>query len=105
MDVPNLKYINKLANGDKIFSKKLIDIIKQEFPVEKHSYYKNINSNNFEMALQNVHKLKHKLSILSFEKGYLLAIKHEENLRIHNNSLNEEFKRVLDKITDYLNSI
>jgi hypothetical protein len=47
MDQPNLTYIEKLSNGDKIFSKKLIDTIKFELPSEKELYHNNIISKNF----------------------------------------------------------
>jgi len=105
MESPSLTYINKLTNGDNVFLKKLITVIKAEFPLEKELYYKNISSNNLEGASQNVHKLKHKISILSFDKGYAIAAAHENNLREHNNSLNEDFNIVLEKITYYLTKI
>ena len=68
MDAPSLIYINKLSNGDAVFSKKLITVMKAEFPIEKRLYNKNISLKRFKLAAENVHKIKHKISILSFEK-------------------------------------
>jgi HPt (histidine-containing phosphotransfer) domain-containing protein len=105
MDQPNLTYIEKLSNGDKTFSKKLIDTIKFELPSEKDLYHNNIMAKNFKNAADNVHKIKHKISILSFESGYVLASKHESNLIENNNNLEQEFEEILKKITNYLSLI
>lgn len=105
MDTPSLTYINKLSNGDEIFSKKLIDVIKIEFPREKDLYYENINLEDFKSAAQCVHKIKHKMSILSFEKGYLIATQHENNLKDGNNELEQEFELVLIIISTYITLI
>ncbi len=99
---PNLGYINQLSGGDKSFEEKLISIIKNEFPEEKAVYYKNIKSNNFIEASENVHKLKHKISILGLEKSYELATQFENSLRDHKNTLEKEFDEILQSITAYL---
>ena len=79
MEQPNLSYINNLSGGDKAFEAKLIGIIKEEYPVEKAIYIKNIELKNFKEAAENVHKLKHKISILGLEKSYNTANTFEEN--------------------------
>ncbi|AJR04084.1 hypothetical protein [Siansivirga zeaxanthinifaciens] len=105
MDKPSLIYINKLSNGDEAFFKRLINVINIEFPQEKELYYYNINTNKYDIAADSVHKLKHKISILSFETGYQIASQHEDNLRAGNNTLAEEFDRVLILITKFLISL
>ena len=80
MEVPNLTYIDKLSGGDEAFKNKLISIIKDEFPDEKAVYEENIKSENFKLSAENVHKLKHKISILGLEKSYDVAVSFEENL-------------------------
>jgi HPt (histidine-containing phosphotransfer) domain-containing protein len=105
MNQPNLTYINKLSNGDKDFSKKLIEVIKFEFPTEKNIYYKHIISKKYKDASENVHKMKHKISILGYEKGYELASKHENNLKENNNKLEKEFEAVLSTISAFLTLI
>ena len=102
MEQPNLSYIQKLSRGDKNFEQILINIIKTEFPVEKTTYFKNINNLNFKKTAESVHKLKHKISILGLEKGYDKASNFEHNLI--DNSLNgqEDFEFILLTITNYL---
>lgn len=63
MSQPSLTYINALSKGDDNFSKKLIDVIKLEFPLEKKTYQDNVNSKNYKKAAEAVHKIKHKISI------------------------------------------
>jgi HPt (histidine-containing phosphotransfer) domain-containing protein len=102
MEEPNLKYIHDLSGGVKGFENKLLDIIKAEFPDEKEIYNKNIGLKNFNEAADNVHKLKHKISIFGLEKSYELAVVHENALREGNDSLQTEFDSVLNKISKYL---
>jgi HPt (histidine-containing phosphotransfer) domain-containing protein len=103
--MPNLTYIDKLSNGDENFKKRLIDVIKFEFPAEKNIYHDNLKLKNYKIAAENVHKLKHKISILSFKKGYELATEHESNLVEGNNKFEQEFEKVLEKITAFLSLI
>lgn len=105
MKQPNLAYIKNLSKEDGVFAKKLIDIIKFELPVEKELYEKNINSRNFKKAAGNVHKIKHKIGILSFDTGYAIATAHENNLKEDDNSLEKAFDEVLEIIANYLLSI
>jgi HPt (histidine-containing phosphotransfer) domain-containing protein len=103
--MPNLTYINKLSKGDEAFSKKLINVIKTEFPEEKNLYHEYLFLKKFTEAASLVHKLRHKMSILSYEKGYLIATQHENNLKEDNNVLEKEFENVLETITNYLTLI
>ncbi len=102
MEKPNLSYIHKLSGGDKTFENKLITIMKSEFPEEKSIYFKNIESGNLKEASENVHKLKHKISILGLEKCYSQAVDYEENLKDNLSEGEVDFKSTLQLITDYL---
>jgi HPt (histidine-containing phosphotransfer) domain-containing protein len=102
MEQPNFSYIDELSGGDEVFKQKLITIIKTEFPEEKAVYFKNIESKKFKEAAENVHKLKHKISILGLEKSYEVAANFENNL-IQNSKIGKvEFERILQTITDFL---
>lgn len=105
MEQPNLSYINQLSGGDKTFEEKLISIIKLEFPEEKAIYYKNIDSDNFKEAAENVHKLKHKISILGLEKSYEVAVYFENNLLEKSTAGKEEFDKIMQMITNFLTTI
>jgi len=105
MEQPNLSYINSLSGGDKIFKQKLIEIIKIEFPEEKQVYDNNFKNKNYKLAEDNVHKLKHKISILGLEKSYEIAIAFENNLIEGDTSLYKEFETILNTITNYLQKL
>ena len=105
MEQPNLSYIHSLSGGDKTFEGKLITIIKSEFPDEKNSYFKNIESRNFKKASENVHKLKHKISILGLEKSYAIATDFENNLNEDSDEGKEAFKNILEIITNFLKTL
>lgn len=105
MESPNLSYIDQLSGGDIEFKTKIIDIIKSEFPLEKEEYYNNVQSKKLEKVAENVHKLKHKISILGLEKSYAVAETYEEEIRNNDMSREGEFNNILETITDYLNKI
>jgi hypothetical protein len=94
-----------MSGGDERFEEKLIMIIKDEFPIEKKDYYHNYKSNNFKLAAGNVHKLKHKISILGLEKSYEIAVAFENNLLKGNTNLSQEFESILINITNYLKKL
>ena len=50
-EAPNLNYIKQLSGGDKDFEKQLIEVIKDEFPLEKKEYYNNLKNNEIEIIL------------------------------------------------------
>ena len=105
MEKPNLSYIHDMSGGDETFEQKIIGIIKNEFPQEKQVYYNNYNSKNFKLAAENVHKLKHKISILGLDKSYDIAVAFENNLLNGNNNLNQDFEAILNVITAYLEEL
>ncbi|MDG1326839.1 MAG: Hpt domain-containing protein [Flavobacteriaceae bacterium] len=104
-DQPNLNYINSLSEGDKSFEMKLLAIIKKEFKQEKNTYYNNMKNDNFKLCAENVHKIKHKISILGLEKSYEIAERYENNLREGNYELQNKFSDILNKVTNYLNKL
>ena len=101
-ETPNLQYIHQLSGGDQEFEKKLINIIKSEFPEEKQTYFHNVQAKNYTLTAGNVHKLKHKISILGLEKSYEIAAAFESNLLDERLDLQEEFEAILTIITQYL---
>lgn len=105
MEQPNLSYISSMSGGDKAFEKKLLDIIKGEFPEEKNVYYTNIKAKNYKLSADNVHKLKHKISILGLEKSYETATEFENNLLEGSTLLQDKFESILTIMTDYLQQL
>jgi hypothetical protein len=60
--------------------------------------------NKFDLAANNVHKLKHKISLLGLEESYELASQHELNLVEGNNNLHENFE-ILNTMERFLNEL
>ncbi len=105
MEQPNKSYIHSLSGGDKVFEQKLIDIIKNEFPDEKGVYFNNMAEKKYKLAADNVHKLKHKISILGLERSYETAVAFENNLLEGSTELKDEFESILTTITNYLQQL
>ena len=98
MEIPNMNYINELSSGDMEFKAKFIQILKTEFPLEKIEYSENIDNNRTEASSQNVHKLKHKMNILGLEESYKVAVIFEEELRLGNIRLKDDFMKIMHTI-------
>ena len=105
MEKPNLSYIKSLSGGETEFEQKLISIIKKEFPEEKSIYYNNLKEKNYLKAADDVHKLKHKISILGLEKSYAIVTDYENDLRQNSIALKDDFENILQIITKFLSSL
>lgn len=104
METPNLNYIKELSGGDIAFEENILNLLKKEFPEEYYLFYENFNQKKYKKAANNVHKLKHKISILGFVKGFDLASNFEENLQNNDIKLYQDFINILNKIHVYLKS-
>lgn len=105
VDSPNLNYIKEVSAGNLEFEEKFYDIIKTEFPEELNTYFDAMSQNDTDMAAKVVHKIKHKLGILSMNNAYQLAIDHEEALKNGNKELENPFKEVLDIVESFIKKI
>lgn len=105
MEQPNLNYIQTLSGGDLDFEKKIIEIVKQEFPEEKSVYENCITAENFKETAEIVHKIKHKMSIVGLEKSYELAVNYEKKLLKNSTELREEFESVLETMQNYIENL
>ncbi|KGL58727.1 Hpt domain-containing protein [Polaribacter sp. Hel1_85] len=102
METPNLNYIKELSGGDVDFEESILSVLKKEFPEEYTLFNNNFEKKNYLEASNNVHKLKHKISILGFKKGLELASKFEKDLKNSETKLYNDFVKVLNKIHVYL---
>jgi len=105
LETPNLKVIEQYAQGDAETKKMLLDIVIEEFPEEKESYYKQFKTKDAKKTQEAVHKIKHKISILGLEKSYEIANKYEVNLLNDSFDLNDEFHQILETITSFIASL
>lgn len=102
---PNLSYIREISGGDEAFEKKLLAVVKKELPLEIEEYQGNLKELKLSEAAENVHKLKHKISILGLEKGYQLAIDFEEELNEGNTSLKQQFDEILSSMMVFVSEL
>ncbi len=105
MERPNLIYIHSLSQGEKAFEDKIIKILKTEFQDEIKRYYNNLKEKNYIKTAESVHKLKHKISILGLVKSYDIAVEFENNLKENNIKLKDDFQKIIQIMTDYLNKL
>jgi len=104
-EVPNLNYIDQLANGDLAIKKRLIDVIQSEFPEEVKQYRVSINSKNWQDAAALVHKIKHKIGVVGLEKTYEFAKLYEDQLKQNEHKYQSDFEQSLLKIELFLKEI
>lgn len=103
MEQPNLNYIQELSEGDQAFEVQLLSVLKRELPSEYEEYQQNFEKKNCIKTAENVHKLKHKISILGLTKGYEEATKYEDDLKHRQDtSRHESFVLVIKSMMDFL---
>lgn len=102
MPTPNFNYIKQLSQGDEAFEASLLNVIKHELPDETRAFEEYFSKGQYVKAAEEVHKIKHKVSLLGMEKSYLIAEEFEENLRHTRTHLYQEFKGILKKIVTFL---
>ena len=105
MEKPNSNYINQLSGDNEEFKAKITGILKRELPEEIIQYQNQIQSKNFKLASESVHKLKHKISILGLEKSYYIAEEFEDNLKENSTNLQIEFENILKLMQDYVEQL
>lgn len=102
MEQPNLSVIKEISGNDIEFENSLLEIIKLEFPEEVTLFKTNFDRKNYLEASNNVHKIKHKISLLGLIKGLETASAFEIQLKQGNIKLHNNFIEILDKIHVYL---
>jgi hypothetical protein len=105
MEEPNFTYLNSFTAGDKAFEEKILKIIITEFPEEKNLYLNNMMLDKLDQAANNVHKIKHKISLLGLEQSYGVASQHELNLISNNTILHDDFIEILNTMARFLKEL
>lgn len=104
-ETPNLNYIKEIAGGNEEFEQKFLSIILVEFPKEKREYANFLADKAYLEAAKVVHKIKHKLGILSLTNAYKLAVRYEEELKYGNTQLQTAFDAVLGTVEEFIKDI
>ncbi|MEQ6122523.1 Hpt domain-containing protein [Reichenbachiella sp. MALMAid0571] len=102
MEQPNLSNIQSIARGSKDFELKLLNVVKEELPTEIDAFEKYIKEGVYDKASEMVHKIKHKISLLSMEQSYYTAEEFENELRNNNPNLLMDFEEILKKMRIFL---
>ena len=102
MEEPNLSFIKEIAGDDISFQNSILDILRKEFPTEVEDYNRNFSKKKYEEASKDVHKIKHKVSLLALNKGLEIATEYENQLLERNIELHNSFIEILNKIHVYL---
>lgn len=103
MEKPNFSYIDKMANGDKSFRNKIVEVLKQELPEEINNYRNYMSQNDLKNAALFVHRIKHKMSILGLEKSYEITNSFENEMKSTGNLEKKEyFEKVLPLMKNFL---
>ncbi len=105
MEKPNSDYIDQLSGDNEEFKNKLIGILKKELPEETVIYQDLIQTKNYKLASESVHKLKHKVSILGLEKSYYIAEEFENNLKQNLTDLQTDFEIILKSMQDFVDKL
>lgn len=104
MDIPDLSTIEQISKGNNEFKDKLLTILKEELPVEIDQLENNIKNKEWTSAAEDVHKLKHKISLLKMENDYKVAQEFETELSKGNLKLHVDFMVIMQKITIFLST-
>lgn len=103
MEEPNLSYINNIAKGNDDFKNEFIVMVSDELNDDIKEYYNHLEKEDLKMTKVYVHRIKHKMSILSLEKSYEITNNYENNLRDHNFEGQEYFESMLPVMVNFLN--
>ncbi|MEN1784604.1 MAG: Hpt domain-containing protein [Bacteroidota bacterium] len=105
IEVPNLDYIKEISGGNEDFERRFLSIIQTEFPKEREDYLNFLQGGNLEESAKVVHKIKHKLGILGLTGSYKMAIRYEEDLKLGNVALKEDFEKILSAVHEFISKL
>lgn len=104
-EIPNLTYIVKLSNGNSLFEKTLLEIIKRELPTEIESYRSHLINGDFTETAADVHKINHKIKILGLVRGCKIAEKYRINLLENSLILKADFEGILASLLLFIKKV
>lgn len=105
MEKPNMDYIDNLCGDNTEFREKLVGILKTELIEETEEYKNLLKLKDYKKAAGNVHKLKHKISLLGLEKSFYIAEQFEINLNNDDTKLQDEFEGTLEIMQKFVKEL
>ena len=104
LEKPNLNYIKDISGGDKDFENNLLSLLKTEFPKEYEILKNNFKQQNYSQVALNVHKIKHKISMLGMPLAFDIASNFEQDIKKGYTEQYENLLVILDRIDVYLSN-
>ncbi len=101
-EVPNYSYVKSLAKADFAFQQNFIKILKEEYTIDSLAYLYHVKIEEPRAASEIVNKLKYTFSFLSMTQAYKFAELHQEKLRVGDESLHNQFTKILVTIHQFL---
>ncbi|TXD51356.1 MULTISPECIES: Hpt domain-containing protein [unclassified Polaribacter] len=92
---PYSSFIKEISGDDLEFENNILTIIREEFLGEAERYNKSFKEQSYTEASNSVHKIKHKISLLSLHKGLEIDSVYEIALKLGNTDLHNNFIEIL----------
>lgn len=102
METPSLDYLKELSCGNKLFEKKILNLLMEELPLEFDAYQQAIQAKNLFLASETVHKIKHKIAFFQMKHALNVTEEHEIALRSGKLNFQVEFQDIVTKILKFL---
>lgn len=104
-EFPNMDYVIELGGTDFDFERKFIAILKKEFTWQLGNYLYHIKKDEPRAAAEIVHKIKFKFSILGMKNAFSFSEHYEERLHVGDMGLDEDFKKILRTVNEFLKTL
>lgn len=101
---PNMNYLLELGGMDFDFERKFIALVKSEFTTCLGNYLYHIKKSEPRSAAEEVYEIKFIFEMLGMANAFKFSEFHEEKLQMGNTELDEDFKKSLRKVNEYLKS-
>lgn len=105
VETPNMNYVIELGGEDHIFRKKFVEILKREFTDQLGNYLYHIKQDEPRAAAEVVHKIKYKFTMLSMKRAFYFSEAYEEQLHVGDMSSDDDFKKILKTVKEYLKTL
>ncbi len=102
VEIPNLSYMNEIANEDQDFFNRFMIYFKEEFRWEVGMYLRHIEKEEPRAAAEIVGQSKYKLSMLGLKSSYDFAEYYEKCLQVGDYSRHVEYRKILEKVILFL---
>ncbi len=102
---PNLSYVEEIAGKDLAFASRFILLFKEEYALEMGMYLRYIKNKQPRQAAEIVAKSKYKFSMLGLERASDVAAHYEMQLQQGDDSLDAEYKKILEQVNSFLTEV